>query len=618
MNNKYYIYPVVALLMICSGGCSDWLDVESKVILSDEEIAEYPELVETEFLSCYDDLRKNVQAIGDGAFSYRQYQLDAFTDDGANNTTWDTGQLSLNLSPGRIFSGIFSQSNGELFTPVWCYKEINKVNKFILKNKNSELPEIQSIVGEAYFIRASLYFELVKRYGGVPLYSGSLDNVGSINNRSTEEDSWNYIRNCLDSAIILLPKNQKIISEDRDRANRFTALALKSRAMLYAGTIAKYGKVTNAGLQGIRSDAARDFLYESAVAANEIVQAKKYTLSENFTDLFNGKDENNNEIIFRFSNVTKTGRQVFHDYWNMPYKVKQSGYTVFMCPSVEIVEQFEKLDGTIAELDYSAMYSDPAGFFAGRDKRLEASIIFPGGEFLGQKYAIYKETRIKKAGGNIDTYFYKNQEEWTQAGKVPGHDIYMMSGIDGIFPNTSGAGITNYGFYMKKTLYAVKKLEDYLLFENDQDAVIIRYGEVILNLAEAATELKALGNSEFIPDAQIAFDELRSKHGGLPSKEMTVDVVRHERRMDLLYEGFRYWDQKRWRIGTEMHNLQLKTLYPILNIDETTNPATVYYTIEKGAAPDYLITRNKWFQERDYYCPLPVSQSPGITQNEGW
>ncbi|GHT16029.1 glycan metabolism protein RagB [Bacteroidia bacterium] len=597
--------------------CNDWLDVESKVVLSEEDIAQYPELVETQFLSNYDDLRGNVQAIGDGALSYRQHHLSSFTDDAANNTSWTAGIMSSNNSPGWIFSGIFSQTKGESFTQVWCYKEINKVNKFIRQNVESPLDGIQQIVGEAFFIRAFLYFEMVKRYGGVPLFAGSLDNVTSINQRATEEASWLFILGTLDSAIARLPPTQNVLAEDRDRANRHTALALKSRAMLYAGTIAKYGTVTNNGLQGIRADAAREFLLEAAEAAKQVVESQKYTLSANFEDLFNGKDENNNEIIFRFSNVTKTGRQVFHDYWNQPYKVKHASYTAFMSPTIEIVEQFERLDGTIQALNYSAEYTDAAEFFAGRDKRLAATIIYPGGEFMGERYSIYRETRVKTASSTT-THRYNSSDDWKQAAKVPGHEAYMQSGIDGIFNNTAGDGITNYGFYLKKALYGIKRLEDYLSWENDQDAVIIRYGEVILNLAEAAVELNSYGNGSYLGVAQTAFDELRSTHGGLPPKTLTLAVARHERRIDLLYEGFRYWDQKRWRIGTNMHNLQLQSLHPILNIDETVSPARVYYTIEQAPAPDYLNTRTKWFQERDYYCPLPTSQSPGITQNSGW
>lgn len=97
----------------------------------------------------------------------------------------------------------------------------------------------------------------------MPLYSSPLDDVSSINNRSTEE-IWHYIKDNLDSALVLLPKRQRIASEDRDRANRYTALALKSRVMSYAGTIAKYGKVSNNSFQGIRKEMAKTYLLEAA------------------------------------------------------------------------------------------------------------------------------------------------------------------------------------------------------------------------------------------------------------------------------------------------------------------------------------------------------------------
>lgn len=595
--------------------CNDWLNVDSKIILNEDDIANYPELAEAQFLSNYLDLRKSLQCIGDGALSYRQHHLDAFTDDGASNIAWGSGIMQ-NNSPGLVYGGIFSQTNGESFTPVWNYKTINTINKYIQTYKTSANNEVLSTVGEAYFIRAYLYFEMVKRYGGVPLYSTSLDNISSINNRSTEEESWNYIRDNLDSAIVLLPESQRFITEDRDRSNKYTALALKSRAMLYAGTIAKYGKVTNNGLQGINSTSAAAYLLLSAQAAKSVIDANKYSLSSNFEDLFNGKDENNNEIIFRFKNNPKTGTQVFHDYWNMSYKVKKQGYTAFMVPSLNIVEQFETLTGTITPLDYAAKKTDLKDFFADRDKRLAATVIFPGGQFMGETYSIYKETRVYKSDGTQVSYKYSNFDDWSKGGTVPGYPQYMKSGLDGMFYN-EGAGFTNWGFYLKKTLFGGSKLEDYLAQLNDQDAVIIRYGEVILNFAEAAVELSETGNNEFMAQAQTEFDNLRRIHGGLPAKNMNKDIVRHERRIDLLYEGFRYWDQKRWRIGTEMHNTTLNALSPILNIDERTIPTTVYFTIEKTLAPQ-LATRVKWFEERDYYSPLPVANSPGIIQNIGW
>lgn len=388
--------------------------------------------------------------------------------------------------------------------------------------------------------------------------------------------------------------------------------------MLYAGTIAKYGKVINDGLQGIPATEAEAYLKEAADAAKAVVDAGKYTLSSNFEDLFNGKDEDNNEIIFRFANKAKTGLTVYHDYWNQNFRTKNGTYTSFMNPHLEIVEQFETLDGEIKPLDYNSAKPDVAEFFANRDKRLAATVIYPGGSFLGERYSIYRKTIVTKADGSVEEYSYANTADMSAGGTVPGYD-YTPSGVDGVFYNNSGGGTTNWGFFLKKTLYGVRKLQSYLRQENDQDAVVIRYGEVVLNLAEAAVELsESYGDNTYVADAQIAFDNLRKVHGGLPAKTMDLEVVRHERRIDLLYEGFRYWDLKRWRLGEQnCHNKVFTALHPILHIDETVTPVSVYYTLEKGEAPA-LDTRVKWFEEKDYYSPIPVDKAPGIVQNIGW
>lgn len=604
-------------LCLAAASCNDWLDVPSKTVLTEDDIAKYPELTEAQFLSNYAELRTSVHAIGDGAMSYRQHHLDAFTDDGASNIIYESGVMRNNPA-GMVFGGIFSQSHGETFTPVWNYKSINTINKFIATYRDVESEDVLATVGEAYFIRAFLYFEMVKRYGGVPLHSEVLDDTGSINDRASEKKSWDYVCANLDSAIALLPETQRIASEDRDRANRYTALALKSRAMLYAGTIAKYGKQSNNGLQGMAMEEAKHYLKLAADAAKEVIDAHKYSLTGNFGALFDGTDEDNDEIIFRFSNIARSGVTVFHDYWNQSYKIKHDRYCAFMVPPLEVVEQFETLGGAIKPLDYNARKNDVAEFFTGRDKRFAATVIYPGSSFLGERFNIWRRTEVKSSDGKIKTYSYESIEDWAAGAKIPGHEEYTFSGNDGIFNDISAGGSTNWGFFLRKTLYGVKRVEDYLAGDNEQDAVVIRYGEVVLNFAEAAIELADYAIADYIAEAQTNFNLLREMHGGLPPKTMTRDVVRHERRIDLLYEGFRYWDLKRWHIGQEtMHNRTLSALHPVLHIDETTNPASVYYTIERADAPD-LATRVKWFEERDYYCPIPLSQSPGIIQNEDW
>lgn len=606
----------ILLLAVLTISCDSWLDVESNSLLTDDDIAQYPELVEAQFLSNYAELRKSIQCIGDGAMTYRQHHLDVFTDDAASNSPWENA-VARNNTPGMVFGGIFSQSAGEVFKAVWPYKSINDINKFIDKYRDTESDAIKNTLGEAYFIRAFYYFELTKRYGGVPLVSNELVDDSAINKRATELDSWNYIADNLDSAIVNLPETQPIISENRDRANKYTAYALKSRAMLYAATIAKYGKVINNGLQGIPAENAHRFFKLAAEAAKYVLTGNKYTLTTNYENLFNGLAEDDNEIIFRFANQEKTGVQVFHDYWNLSFRIKKEGYTTFMTPTVDVVEQYETLDGEIKPLDYQSSYPNVADFFANRDKRLAATVICPGGSFLGETFQIYRKSVLMKKDGTTEEYAYETTADMLNGATVPGHDGIPYSGVDGVFLNNSGGGTTNYGFFLKKTLYGARRLENYLSHENDQDAVIIRLGEVVLNFAEAAIELAAEGDAQYLAAAQTYFDELRMKHGGLPSKTMDLEVVRHERRVELIYEGFRYWDLKRWRIGDKIHNTTKKALHPVLYIDETKEPVQTYYKLTLGETPD-LATAVKWFEERDYYSPIPTNENQGIIQNEGW
>lgn len=615
---KIYLILLIFVALGTFSSCDDtWLEVDSKTLLSDEDIAENPELAEAQFLSLYQELRENVNSIGEGRMAGSAgNHLDAYTDDGTCAQPWWSGISEFN-SPGKMFGKIRTASDW-----VWPYRTINKLNKFIEKFKDSENEGVLGTVGEAYCLRAWLYFEMVKRYGGVPLHTENIDELSAITDRKSEAESWDFILAEFDNAIALLPDAQKIQSENKDRVNKFTALALKARAGLYAGTLAKYGTgELNNGLQGISSTKAKNYLEQGAEAAKRFVDENNgYALDPTFGDLFNGKNENSDEIIFRFQNNAKSGIIVYIDYWTLSYKIKKKGYTAFMNPYIDVVEQFEKLDGTIAPLDYNAQYTDPADFFAGRDKRLAQTIIYPGGEFQGEKFDIYREVRIKKADGTVETHKYNTGTDWNNRGVVPNYPQYTKSGIDGIYKNDGAHGTTIYGFFLKKTLFANKldKPDDFGANLQEQDAVVIRYGEVLLTLAELAAELNELGNSTYIAVGQDALNAVRNIHGGLPPKALTIETARHERRIDLMYEGFRYWDLKRWRMGTQMHQQQYHALHPILNIDESTTPASIYYTIEDGGVPDYLATRIKWFEEKDYYSPLPVEDNPGLTQNIGW
>jgi len=622
-KNRYLTCIIIAVAIVFTGCNDDFLEVNNPALLSEEDIANFPEIAEAQFLALYTELRQNVNNIGGrGMNGPSGNALAGYTDDAACAHSFPSGDGQL-FSLGDINRAVGSVDSS-IGDAIWPYRTISKLNDFIITFKDSENEGVLGTVGEAYCLRAWLYFELAKRYGGVPIHTDGIDELPSINDRKTEAETWDFVLEEFDKAIALLPEQQPVLAENKDRVNKFSALALKARAGLYAGTIAKYGIGTfNNDFQGIGSSKAQGYLTQGADAAKQFVDNNTtYALDSKYGDLFNGKNEDSNEIIFRFQNNPQASQTIFYDFWIMPFKVKREGFSGLTNPHLDIVEQFETLDGVITPFDYSAQYDNLAQFFEGRDKRLAQSIIYPGGEFLGETYQIYKEVRVKKLAGATQVFTYNNATDWRNEGTVPDYPQFTQSGIDGNFPDPGIEGTSVYGFYIKKLLYEAEVLDNPALLTADnqqQDAIVLRYGEVLVTLAELAIELNDLGDASYMAMGQQALNDVRSIHGGLPNKTLTIASVRHERRIELLYEGFRYWDLKRWRTGTQIHQKTYRALNPILNIDENTVPASIYYTIEPEPAPTYLgNTRIKWFEEKDYYSPLPTQSNPGLQQNQGW
>lgn len=127
------------------------------------------------------------------------------------------------------------------------YKVIRRLNEFIEEVPNSTLNEDTKKVriAEARFLRVFNYFYMVKRYGGVPLVTKvvSKDDPEDViyPKRNTEQEVYDYVISEVDAIANSLP--EQVSGSEYGRASKYTALALKSRAALYAASIAKYGKV---------------------------------------------------------------------------------------------------------------------------------------------------------------------------------------------------------------------------------------------------------------------------------------------------------------------------------------------------------------------------------------
>ncbi len=613
---------VLIVAMTALTGCNKFLDVKSSYILDDETVGSRPELLETQFLSYYPMLREYLPTLGLCRNTFGYHHLDAWGDDLMSNIIWmfaDHQKWPAGYAYSQKFQmQTYNYQDSAEYAPYWPYALINKLNKTIEDySKHTDDPEVSGMLGEAYFIRAYLYLNLVQRYGGVPVFTEPFDDAASVSRRETEEYCWDFIGDQLDLALTYIPESCKYASENKDRAIRTTVLALKSRAMLYAATLAKYGaEPFNNGFQGVPSTRAEGYFKSAAQAAQQVVESGLYSLSSNFGGIFDATDKNNREIIFRFATEARTvGLYVWYDRYFAPVRYQENS-GAFMVPSLDAVESFETTSGEIKELDYSRTYSSQSAIFEGRDKRLYDTVLLPGTTFLGLTMDVYNRSVVHTASGDKE-YCWEDWSGWNDRTTIPGHGNYYRSGLDGVFVQTEGKGVSNSGFYLKKMLYGVSHLDKYGEGLGNQDAVNIRYGEIVLNLCEAAAELETFGDNTYLASSQVLFDELRSVHGGLPAKKLDIESVRHERKVELMYECHRYFDLKRWHMGDLVHQVVPNILHPVLHIDETATPENVYYTIEKVPA-NLGGTEMGWFEERDYYCPLPCDINPGLQQNVGW
>lgn len=252
-------------------------------------------------------------------------------------------------------------------------------------------------MAEAHAIRAWYYFGMVKRYGGVPIIETPQvydpDNLEALLvSRNTEEESYNFILKDLNYAIENLPKER--VASEKYRMNRFSAAALKTRAMLFAASIAKYGTYDKNGVVGFDDPNKAKEYYEEVISAAQIIIGEgNYSLyransdkAKNYQQLFWVKDDCP-EVIF-VKKYQYPGKTHNWDLWNSPWGYRlPEGYGSRLSPTLNLVEAFKMADGTsgVLNTNSSGWVVDASGkiqefdsrtdLFKGRDSRLYATIM---------------------------------------------------------------------------------------------------------------------------------------------------------------------------------------------------------------------------------------------------
>lgn len=504
--------------------------------------------------------------------------------------------------------------NGTAFG-IWPYQWIRAINDLIDKTPTAKLSDKEKgeLIGEAKFLRAFYYFGLVKLHGGVPIikvvqkFTG--DNMKDLQvPRNTEKEVYDFIAADLDEAALALPENSVT-----GRANKYSALALKSRAMLYAASIAKSGSVMLDGTLGFPAADAALYWQKAYDASKLIIDSKKYALYAkntnkelNFTELF--IDQNNPEAIFSIQFKYPDKGHVF-DRSNLPFSVRApSGYGAGIGPYLDLVEQFEYVDGSEGKLkinnaDGSPIYYKRAtDIFLNKDPRCLATVIVPFSTFRGNiidvQAGIY-DLGVKWEAGDEKSFF---NPETHKPDKEKG--TIRIVGVNGF-----GSGATEKsqtGFYIRK--YLNYTMEQSRANVSDQAWLEFRYAEILLNYAEAAKELNKTS------DANWAINLIRDRAGIklLSEAETTLEKVRHERLVELAFENHRWFDYRRWRIADKvLSNSKFSALKPYWDIQENA------YRFEKVLAGRYF----KTFDVRAYYeriDPAEISRNPKLVQNPGY
>lgn len=462
---------------------------------------------------------------------------------------------------GNFNSGFFTPSAFPL-RGRWkdYFTQIRRCN-IVLANydkipEDNNYPERKKrLKGEVLTLRAYYYFELLRGWGGVPLFESIQNPLGDepiFFKRNSVDEVVASILKDLTEAEPLLPANYSDRQSEIGRASKTIVLVLKGRVLLYhASPLFNPTNITTRWKEA--SDANKKAL-DAALAAG-------YNLHPKYSEIFT--QFTNQEVIWG-----RPAPGAFGDA-GIDREMNPTGYIGYARVTVlqELVDDYE-LKATGKRPAESGSGYDPSHPYAGRDPRFYQSVLYPGSTWKGRK---------------TDPL-----------------------GIDAAEP---GKTATNY--WQRKYL-----LESVNLINASGDSprrwVLMRTAEVYLNYAEAYNE--AIGPDKEVYDAVNA---VRARVGmpGLPvglGREEMREKIRHERRIELAFEGQRFWDVRRWKIAETVDNKTVRGVSISVSGSDTT------YT--------YPIIEKRTFDKgKMYFLPIPQSEidklggvSSGFGQNPGY
>lgn len=413
--------------------------------------------------------------------------------------------------------------------------------------------EYDFFMGQGYFVRAYVFYQMARRFGGIPLVTHTISYPNESSKlevpRSSEEETWDQICADFDAAIALLPSTSLMSG----LANKYAALAFKAEAMLYAGSVAKYndtveGRLTGLGTRtrvrviGFDSESAHAasvrYFSEAYKAAREVMSSGRYSLYkkkwvagdkeamyQNMVDMFSDLSSEENIFVKEYLYPSLTHGL---DAYSSPF-IFRDPLCSGSCPSLDFVELFDGFDryddGTIRVTDgadntkgHYLMFDTTMDFFKNAEPRLRAYVILPGDNFRNVEIEIragvytgsvpvsplWNDYSYSRATSN----YYQNLPQYTSSPKTlylspraqSGQEIVELedgskmtaAGANGPFYDVKDNEANLSGFYLRKYL---NPDPNYIRGEGKsaQPFILMRYADVLLAAAEAGVELSLAG-----------------------------------------------------------------------------------------------------------------------------
>ncbi|MEN7547992.1 RagB/SusD family nutrient uptake outer membrane protein [Rapidithrix thailandica] len=495
-------------------------------------------------------------------------------------------------APGDGFTlNDFLKGNATIDTEdIWHYSTIRKINILLQEVEKGSLKpdEIDKLKGQALFWRAWAYFDMVKRYGGVPLILQPQDREDEdaiLVSRNKTSECILQMEEDLNHAIDLLPDSWNGV--DYGRIDKGVAMAFKGRVLLYYAS----PQFTPNGDQARWQKA-----YEANKAAVDFLDGQGKGLFADFAEVWY-EEQNKEAVMFhRYFHPGHTSNQnLLRPIWATRDNVGGDR------PTIDLVNAFPMKDGS--DFDPNGGYQD---FWKNRDQRFYATVAYTGSD-----YGIPK----LQPGGVNEGYLWNYKDA---NGNFIEYELYEEGG-------------NNYtGFYRNKALD--KTITPQTIDQCGIDWIEIRYAEVLMNYGEAANEI---GKTD---EALTVLYKIRERAGieagsgnyGIAesSKEALRERYMKERQVEFAFEGKRWWDLRRWRRFDVLNNLGRRHALFFQLKSNAVKPSGwddlnavgslfdfIYTDVEQAAGEAFNL------QEEYYFYGIPkkhLDVNSNLEQTQGW